>query len=155
MSKRLEIFCDGACSGNPGPAAIGVVIREDGETVATIGEAIGEATNNIAEYKAIIRALVGASELKADELVIKTDSELLFNQLRGTFGIKNDQLKVLADQVKTFAKNFKRVEFKKIPREENREADQLAKKAIVLKASQDGDPGNSFVFGEESPSSRG
>ena len=153
MSKRFEIFCDGACSGNPGPAAIGVVIRQDNKTIQSLGESIGEATNNIAEYKAIIRALEIVAELKPEELIIHTDSELLFNQLRGTFGIKNDQLRILVDQIKQSAKNFKRVEFKKIPREENREADQLAKESI--KASQDGCPENSFVLGEESPSSRG
>ena len=153
MSKRFEIFCDGACSGNPGPAAIGVVIRQDNKTIQSLGESIGEATNNIAEYKAIIRALEIVAELKPEELIIHTDSELLFNQLRGTFGIKNDQLRILVDQIKQSAKNFKRVEFKKIPREENREADQLAKESI--KASQDGHPENSFVLGEESPSSRG
>ena len=155
MSKTLEIFSDGACSGNPGEAAIGVVIRQDKKTIKSIGESIGEATNNIAEYKAFIRALKEAEALKAAEIIIHTDSELLFKQLRGTFGIKNDQLKVLADEIKILAKGFKRVEFKRIPREENREADRLAKKAIIVKAGQDGDPEDSFVFGEESPSSRG
>ena len=155
MSKVLNIFCDGACSGNPGQAAVGVVIRQDSQTIKTIGESIGEATNNIAEYKAVIRALAEASQLQADGLVVHTDSELLFNQLRGTFAIKNDQLKILAEMVKQSVKKFKRVEFKKIPREENREADELAKKAITIKTSQDGCPEDSFVLGEESPSSRG
>ena len=155
MSNTFDIFCDGACSGNPGQAAVGVVIRQGNQTIKAIGESIGEATNNIAEYKAVIRALNEAGQLQADGLVVHTDSELLFNQLRGTFGIKNDQLKILADVVKQTAKNFKRVEFKKIPREENCEADELAKKAITIKTGQDGCPEDSFVLGEESPSSRG
>ena len=152
--KHLEIYCDGACSGNPGEAAIGIVFQENKKTIRSIGESIGVATNNVAEYKALVRAFEEARNLKADDILIKTDSELLFNQLKGTFAVKNDQLKILLDEIKSLAKTFKRVEFKKIPREENREADRLAKKAIS-KTGQDGCPEDSFVFGEESPSSKG
>ena len=154
MSRKLDIFSDGACSGNPGLASVGVVIQENGKTIKTIGESIGEATNNIAEYKALVYALNEALNLKADQVVVHTDSELLFNQLRGTFKVKNENLKNLLDELHRLCKIFKRVEVKQIPREQNQEADRLAKQALKQKASQDGCP-DAFVVGEESPSSKG
>ena len=154
MSRRLDIYSDGACSGNPGLASVGVVIQESGTTVKTISESIGEATNNIAEYKALVYALNEALNLKADEVIVHTDSELLFNQLRGTFKVKNENLKNLLDELHRLCKIFKKVEVKQIPREQNKEADQLAKNALKRKASQ-GDRPDVFVIGEESPSSKG
>ena len=130
MNRTLDIFSDGACSGNPGPASIGVVIQENGTTIKTISESIGEATNNIAEYKALVCALNEALNLKADKAVVHTDSELLFNQLRGTFKVKNENLKNLLDELHRLCKIFKQVEVKQIPREQNTEADKLAKSAL-------------------------
>jgi ribonuclease HI len=79
---KLEIFTDGGCSGNPGPAAIGVVIKNGSKTVKTLGLPIGQGTNNTAEYTALIYALQEALILKADEVSIKTDSELMCKQDR-------------------------------------------------------------------------
>ena len=154
MSRELDIFSDGACSGNPGPASIGIVFKEHGATVKTISRPIGHATNNIAEYTAITHALEEARKLDASQLTVHTDSELLFNQLKGTFKIKSDHLKVLHQEWQKLVKFFKRVEVRRIPREQNQEADRLAKQALQTNTSQDGDP-DVFVIGEESPSSKG
>jgi len=150
----LDIFTDGASSGNPGPAGIGVVIKESGKVLLELSREIGQTTNNVAEYKAIIEALKEAGNLKANHIRVHTDSELLFNQIRGSFKVKSEDLKPLHDEVMVLAKSFGRVEMKRVPREENREADLLAKGAIKHNASQDGCP-DVFVIGEESPSSRG
>ena len=150
----LDIFSDGACSGNPGEASIGVVIKQGGKVIKELAQPIGLATNNIAEYSALIVALKEALALKAENICIHTDSEWMFNQIRGTYKVKSGQIKPLYDEVIALAKSCKRVEFKRVPREENQEADRLAKSALKLKASQ-GDRPDVFVIGEESPSSEG
>lgn len=150
----LDIFTDGACSGNPGEAAIGVVFKENGTIIREIAEAIGLATNNIAEYTALLRALKEAQILKANNIRVHTDSQWMFNQIRGTYKVKAEQIKPLYDEAIALAKGFKRVEFKWIPREENKDADCLAQGVLKTKASQ-GDRPDVFVIGEESPSSEG
>lgn len=131
MSKdMLEIFVDGACSGNPGPAGIGVVIRRDGKTVAEISRPIGEATNNIAEYSALICALQEALVLKAAQVKIFTDSELMFHQLTGSYKVKDQKLKLLYDQVQQLKRGFANVELAHVPREKNKEADKLATSSL-------------------------
>ena len=131
MSRELEIFVDGACSGNPGEAAIGVVVLENKNKIKEISKSIGPATNNIAEYTALIYALQEGLILKADQVTVYTDSELVFNQVTGQYKIKNENLKLLLDQVQHLAQGFKRLDMKCIPREQNKDADKLAKKAIV------------------------
>ena len=126
----LEIFTDGACSGNPGPAGIGVVISQNGQIIKRISKSIGEATNNLAEYTALIYALQAALILKAAEIKISTDSELLYHQIKGRYKIKNEKLKNLFDQVQHLSQGFKRIDFECIPREKNREADRLAVRAV-------------------------
>ena len=133
---RLEIFTDGACSGNPGPAAIGVVIKKNGETIKEISRSIGNATNNIAEYTAMIWALQEALVLKADEVFVKTDSELMYKQIIGEYKVKHEGIKPLFDQVKHLAGGFKQVEFKHVLREKNREADKLACLGLSRKAEK-------------------
>jgi ribonuclease HI len=122
----LEIHIDGASKGNPGPASVGVIIDQDGKRIAEIAKSIGEATNNFAEYSAMIVALEEAARLKAEHLRIFTDSELLYNQLKGQYKIKSDNLKGLHKQASDLARGFKKVELKCVPREENKEADKLA-----------------------------
>ena len=154
MKKRLEIFIDGACQGNPGEASVGVVLKEDGEIIKEISRSIGLATNNMAEYAALVQALQEAVHLKADELKIHTDSELLYNQVTGQYQLKSENLKSLFGQVAELAKAFKHIEIKKIPREQNKLADQLSKKALKIKQAKVIAP----LFkrsGEESPSSTG
>ncbi len=153
-SCDLEIFVDGACKGNPGAAAIGVVIFENQKKIKEVSRTIGEATNNIAEYKALLCALEEAKLLKASKIKIYTDSELMFYQFSGRYQVKSEHLKIFFDQAQKLAKEFKSVEIKNIPREKNKEADQLATQALKNKQVKMVAP-TSFSVGEESPSSKG
>lgn len=153
MSGVLEIFVDGACSGNPGPAAIGVVLKEGGETIKEVSKTIGNATNNIAEYAALVYALQEALVLKAERVKVFTDSELVFSQLNGSYKVKNEHLRFLFDQVQHLKRGFQDVAITHIPREQNKEADRLATTALKKQAKTVAplfDNG-----GEESPSSEG
>ena len=150
---KLQVFTDGACSGNPGPAGIGVVIKCDGTVIREICKPIGLATNNIAEYTALIFALQEALILKAEEVDALTDSELMCHQVNGLYKVKHDNIKPLFEQVKHLSTGFKRFSLRHIPREKNHEADKLSRQA-VKKAGQDGRPDAAGV-GEESPSSKG
>ena len=165
MSVVLEIFTDGACRGNPGPAGIGVVISRNGQVIKRISKSIGEATNNLAEYTAVIYALQEALILKASELKISTDSELFYRQMKGRYKVKNEKLKILFDQVQHLSGGFKRIDFECIPREKNREADRLALRAVkkiqkkqatmVAPTALFRCASQSETVGEESPSSAG
>ncbi|MFH1646061.1 MAG: ribonuclease HI family protein [Candidatus Omnitrophota bacterium] len=131
MSQRIKIFIDGAARGNPGPAAIGVVIRDEADKVIDeLSKHIGIATNNVAEYTALIFALNQAREIGAQELVINTDSELLVKQLGGEYRVKNSNLKELHSKAMYIVQGFSEVKINHIPREQNKEADKLANKAL-------------------------
>ncbi len=153
LAGQLEINTDGACSGNPGEAGIGVIIRRGGREVWTLSKAIGPATNNIAEYLAVIYALQQALILKADEVLVRSDSELLVRQCQGKYKVKNPEIKRLFDQVQHLRAGFRNSVFEHIPREKNAEADGLSKKAI--KKEQAKVVALELNFGEESPSSTG
>ena len=127
---ELEIFIDGASKGNPGPSGIGVVICRDGRTIRNISSFIGCATNNIAEYTALIYALQEALILKAEALKIKTDSQLLHRQIQKVYKVRNPNILGLYNQVVHLMSAFKRVSIDNIPREDNKGADRLATKAI-------------------------
>src|SRR5580698_9720411 len=103
---KLEIFTDGGCSGNPGPAAVGVVIKKGAKTFKTVARFIGLGTNNIAEYTALIVALQEALILKADEVSVKSDSELMCKQVCGAYAVKHENIKPLFDQVKHLVTGF-------------------------------------------------
>ena len=154
MKETLEIFIDGACSGNPGQAAIGIVLKKHGQKIQEVSKTIGEATNNIAEYTALIYALQEALVQKAQQIKIYTDSELIYNQVIGQYKVSHEKLKPLFDQVQHLAKGFKHIDIQCIPREENKEADRLAVAALKKKQAKMVAPmfNNS---GEESPSSGG
>lgn len=129
--KRLIINTDGAARGNPGPAGIGVVIKnEKGEVVREIYEYIGETTNNQAEYRALLAAIKAAVELKAEVVGLFADSELMVSQVKGLYKVKNEGLKPLFDEARLLLRNFKVCNIEYLPREKNREADKLANKAI-------------------------
>lgn len=127
----IVIHTDGGARGNPGPAAIGVVIGNK-----KYGEKIGETTNNVAEYKALIFALkktkqlIGKKQAKETTLEVKTDSELMYKQIRGEYKILEPELQHLFIEVWNLKQDFKDAAFKKIPREENREADKLMNQAL-------------------------
>jgi acyl-CoA synthetase (NDP forming) len=129
--EKLTVFIDGASRGNPGPAAIGVVIQnQDGETIGEVSEAIGEATNNYAEYSALIRALEEASRLGAAEVEIRSDSELVVRQMKGEYGIKSKSLLPLVRQAQALRRKFRKFSIRHIDREKNKRADQLAGLAL-------------------------
>ncbi len=157
MSEKVfEIFTDGGASGNPGPAGIGVVIKEDGQAIFEISKSIGEATNNVAEYRAVIAALEEAIARGAQKVFLNTDSELVYFQLTGSYKVKNESLLLLVDKVRELSRKIKSVEIKAIPREQNVDADRLAKQAIVKnRFHQAKVVASKSIFGEESPSSKG
>ena len=128
---KLIINTDGGARGNPGPSGIGVVIAgDDGSIISVHKKYIGEATNNVAEYKALILGLTEAQKISADELLVKMDSELIVRQMQGRYKIKEPTLKVLAGEVLVLIKNFKNISFSHIPREQNKLADKLVNEAI-------------------------
>ncbi len=130
--KKAVIFSDGASSGNPGPSGIGAVIKM-GDREHEISENIGLATNNVAEYKALIAALKKAISLNVEEVIVNLDSELLVRQISGKYRVKNKGLLPLFAEVIHLLRQFKCYNIYHIPREENKEADLLAKKASVGK----------------------
>ncbi len=128
---KLVIYTDGGARGNPGPAGIGVVIKNDKhERLSEFAEYIGTATNNVAEYRALILALRQAYELHASSLDIFMDSELIVKQMKGLYKIKEPTLQVLATEVIRLVKHFQTVSFTHIPRHLNKEADRLVNSAI-------------------------
>ena len=130
-SQKAIINIDGACHGNPGPGAIGVVIRdEQKKVIASISKAIGRTTNNQAEYRAIIAALEKASLLGITEVEIRSDSELLVRQINGRYKVKNAGLIPLYLKAKQLQSRMTSFTIHHIPREENQEADNLASRAL-------------------------
>ena len=125
------MYIDGAARGNPGPAGIGVILEDaDKQVVRNIDKFIGNATNNVAEYTALIVGMEAACKLGAKEISVNTDSELLAKQLGGEYKVKNPVLKGLHTKILKILDNFDQVVINNIPREENKGADKLANKAI-------------------------
>ncbi|NUN48837.1 MAG: ribonuclease HI family protein [Candidatus Brocadiae bacterium] len=132
---HLIIHVDGASRGNPGPASTGVVfLTPDGVDILTRGEYIGEATNNVAEYRALLDALRRApqylSTVAKPELEVRSDSELLVKQLTGVYRIKHPGLQPLAAEAKVLARKFAKVAYRHVRREDNRVADRLCNLAL-------------------------
>lgn len=132
--KRFTMHIDGAARNNPGPAGIGVVVvAESGKTIKEYQEFIGEETNNVAEYRAFLKALDIAAELGAAQLIVHTDSELLANQMNGRYRVKNINLLNLYFSAQEKMTQFDQVVVEQVPREKNRRADMLANMAIDAK----------------------
>ena len=128
--KHLAIYIDGASRGNPGPAGIGVVIRdEEGKLLLRSSRGIGTATNNVAEYRALIAALTEAAAFSPAHVEVFSDSELLVRQVRGEYRVKNADLKKLFEKVKALLSPLGSFTISHVAREENREADRLASQA--------------------------
>jgi ribonuclease HI len=124
---HLIVSCDGASRGNPGPAGIGAqVTDEHGTVLGEIGHGIEETTNNVAEYTAVIEGLALAAELGARTVTLRSDSQLLINQLTGRYRVKSEHLQPLHRRVRSIAAGFERISFEHVPREENSAADALA-----------------------------
>jgi ribonuclease HI len=129
--EHLLLYVDGACSGNPGPCGSAAILKtDDGTTILERARAFGPATNNVAEYQAVILGLEMAAELKPRRLTIRSDSELLVRQVAGEYRVKAPHLKPLYNQVRRLLEPFESVEIQHIPRTQNTEADKLSKVAV-------------------------
>ena len=129
MKARLST--DGGARGNPGPAAYGYVLEtDDGTVLAAHGEAIGAATNNVAEYRAVVEGLRKAVEVGVDELEVVSDSELIVHQMRGEWKIKNEALRALWGEAQELADRLGRVRYTAVRREHNELADRLVNEAL-------------------------
>jgi ribonuclease HI len=128
---KAKLSTDGGARGNPGPAAYGYVLEaEDGTVLDARGETIGVATNNVAEYRALIAGLEKAVELEIDELEVVSDSELLVKQMQGEYRVKNEALRELNDEANALERKLGRVRYKAVRREHNELADKLVNEAL-------------------------
>ncbi|MDX6396953.1 MAG: ribonuclease / adenosylcobalamin/alpha-ribazole phosphatase [Gaiellaceae bacterium] len=128
---KAKLWTDGGARGNPGPAAFAYVLEdENGDVLAAHGEAIGVATNNVAEYSALIAGLEKAVELGVEELEVISDSELMVKQMRGEYKVKNEALRELSLRAATLARRLGRVAYTAVRREQNKLADQLVNEAL-------------------------
>lgn len=139
--RQLEIYIDGASKGNPGPAGVGIIICQNGNVVRNISNYIGNATNNVAEYTALIQGLQEALNLKTEQLKINTDSQLLYRQIKKEYKVKHPVILTLYNQAAELMSSFIQVSINHIPRQQNCGADKLATKAVkaALKKSTIGD----------------
>jgi ribonuclease HI len=128
---KARLSTDGGARGNPGPAAYAYVLEaEDGTVLAAHGETIGVATNNVAEYRALVEGLRKALELHVGELEVVSDSELVVHQMRGEWKIKNDALRVLSEEAGDIAARIGKVRYTAVRREHNELADRLVNEAL-------------------------
>ena len=133
--EKVTVFTDGGARGNPGPAALGVVFYDAKNVLMSeLSESIGDATNNVAEYMAIVRALEHLATIVADTkgviLTVKLDSQLVQRQMMGEYKVKDENLKVLFEKAKLLTGEYAQVVFIHVPREQNKEADKLVNKAL-------------------------
>jgi len=147
MDETLTLQFDGGSRGNPGPAGIGVVVSAaDGTPLVTLGRFIGRATNNVAEYRALITVMEEALKLGAKNIVIRGDSELVIKQMRGEYRVKNPDMKVLYEEAQDLITQFKSAKIEHNLRHKNELADKLANLAMDKKADV------TEVLGDVSPS---
>jgi probable phosphoglycerate mutase len=128
---KARLFTDGGARGNPGPAAAAYVLEaDDGHVLAAHGEAIGVATNNVAEYRALVAGLAKAVEVGVDELEVVSDSELLVKQMNGEYRVKSPALVDLSLEAAQLARQLGRVRYRAVRRIENELADRLVNEAL-------------------------
>ena len=128
---RAKLWTDGGSRGNPGPAAYAYVLEdENGDSLAAHGEAIGVATNNVAEYSALLAGLEKAVELGVRELEVISDSELMVKQMRGEYKVKNEALRELSLRAAGLARELGQVSYTAVRREHNELADRLVNEAL-------------------------
>src|SRR4030042_1815318 len=129
--QKVILYVDGSCSGNPGEGGAGVVVKDEhGKTIAYFKEYLGMVTNNRAEYQALILGLREALRLGIREVEVNLDSELVVNQVNGMYRVRDAQLKTLEEEVRRLLGRYSRWVVQYIPRENNREADRLAREAV-------------------------
>jgi ribonuclease HI/probable phosphoglycerate mutase len=139
VDKRLSLFTDGACRGNPGNGGAGaVLVGENGEVVSTAKRFLGHCTNNIAEYQALILGLEEALRRGSTAISIYLDSELIVRQIQGVYRVKNPTLKPLMADVRALLDRFDTWQVAHVPRSENAVADKLANEAIDEALKKDG-----------------
>lgn len=136
MYDTLAIYSDGGSRNNPGPSAIGAVFYSDSAKISECGEFIGNATNNEAEYQALIMALKKAKTLKAKKVNCLLDSELVVKHLNHQYRIKDEKIALLFIKIWNLTLDFEKVTFTHIPREKNKEADALVNKILDSEAKQ-------------------
>lgn len=130
-TPSCEIYIDGASRGNPGPAGVGVVLMDGKARPAReLSKYLGETTNNVAEYLALVYALQEALREGYRLVIVKTDSELLARQINGQYRVRDPQLRLLHDLAQHLAQGFSRCQVMHIPREQNTRADRLAGQAV-------------------------
>jgi probable phosphoglycerate mutase len=128
---KAKLSTDGGARGNPGPAAYAYVLEaEDGTVLAAHGEAIGTATNNVAEYRALVEGLRKALDLAVDEVEVVSDSELVVKQMRGEYRVKNEALQKLSLEAGRLARQLRKVTYTAVRREHNELADRLVNEAL-------------------------
>ncbi|MEX2447247.1 MAG: ribonuclease HI family protein [Solirubrobacterales bacterium] len=129
--RRLVVNVDGGARGNPGPAAVGVVVQApEGEVLEERGERIGVATNNVAEYRALLLGIARAAELGASELELVGDSELVVRQVKGEYKVKDATLRQLHAEVKRALRDFESWSIRHVRRADNADADRLVNEAL-------------------------
>ncbi|MCX8082522.1 MAG: ribonuclease HI family protein [bacterium] len=128
--KEITAYIDGASKGNPGKASIGIVIYSEGVLLKKISASIGEATNNIAEYTALITALIECLQYKPEKLEIRSDSQILIRQMQGSYRVRDKYLQKLYFIATHLIALYNNVSFIHIPREENKEADKVAQNSL-------------------------
>lgn len=128
--KRIELYIDGASKGNPGRAGVGVVVCQNGEVIKNLFSYIGETTNNVAEYTALVYGLQEALILRAEGVEINTDSQLLYRQIKKEYKVKDPHISVLYNQATHLISSFKNSQINLISRKNNRGADKLANLAV-------------------------
>jgi ribonuclease HI len=136
--KHATLFADGGSRGNPGPAAGGAVLfADDGTPLREIGEYLGVATNNVAEWTAVLLGLRAALELGIEDLDVRLDSELVVRQLSGAYRVKHPNLIPIFGKVRSLLRQFKRVDVKHVRRAENAAADALVNRALDEAAAEE------------------
>jgi ribonuclease HI len=134
---KARLFTDGGARGNPGPAAYGYVLEaENGTVLDARGEAIGVATNNVAEYSGLVAGLARAAELGVSELEVVSDSELMVRQMTGVYRVKNEGLKPLFLEASGLERRIGKVRYRAVRREHNKLADQLVNEALDAAGSR-------------------
>jgi len=129
--NKIRMYTDGASRGNPGPAGIGVLIQDENEhPIQKIRRFLGKATNNVAEYTALIDGLEAVKKLNPRHLEVFSDSELVIKQMKGEYQVRNPNLFLLYQRARILMNHFQFIQFYSIPREMNRAADALANEAI-------------------------
>jgi len=141
LADKFIAYTDGACRGNPGPAASGFVLSDaQGTKIQAKAYFIGSATNNVAEYTALVKALEAAQEKGVRELIVRSDSELLVHQINGRYRVKSEQIRPLLLQAVDLLDKFESWKVEHVPREKNSEADGLVNEALNLRRDVEGGP---------------